>query len=268
MEIIGNSRAKAELSSILKTSSPPRVLAVTGLPGLGKFSYVSGVLSEILSPNDIISPSSSISEIKESLSISRFMPLDGDYRAVIIDNIHLLSLPAQDACLKNFEETSGHTSFIIICPDLNLLTPALSSRVRKEVRWLPLLDEEMGEFVKQHTLDKFALKICDRRPSLYLTICGNKKLANLYSILREAIISPFSSLVDPIPPAISDCKKSSVSYREAVAHVCAKSAKDLSSDSKLYGRISKILSFSSSLITIPSISVDVHWSSLMTELSL
>jgi hypothetical protein len=219
--------------------------------------------------SDIFVAEGKIDEIKKAIAFSHFMPLDSPFRVVLINDADRLGLPAQDALLKVCENPPAESIFVIIASDLMALSDAIQSRIHKVIKWYPLPIAELSGFADYlGTVDERILKLSGGKPGLYKTLLENPKLKSLYSEIRETIISPYASLQNKVPSPVVECKKSELSFKEAVAHVLAESAKSLCNDKALHTNISHVLSFSSALMKNPSINAETHWMSTAARLSL
>lgn len=269
MKIFGNLEAQKELNDTLQSRATPRFIALTGPTNLGKFSYAKGLLDSLLDEDDIFLAEGKIDDIRKAIGFSRFMPSESPFRIVLINDADKLGLPAQDALLKICEAPPAESIFIIIVSDLQVLSDALRSRIQKEIKWCALSIAELSGFADYlGTVDERFLKLSGGKPGLYKVFLENPKLKTLYSEIRETIISPYSALQNKVPSPFIDFKKSELSFKEAVAHMCAEAVKSLRSDRALYANISHVLSFSSTLVKNPSINAEVHWMSTAARLSL
>jgi DNA polymerase III delta prime subunit len=262
MEIFGNLEAQNQLIKIL-LESPTKVVALTGQRGLGKFSFSKDFVTSNFSNSDIFISDTSINEIKNALEFSKFSPLESETRIILINDVDKLSLPAQDACLKTFEDMSSESIFILICHDTGLLSSAFSSRIRKEIKWSILDKDEIFKFASKSVVDDFSINVCDGRPGLYEIVYGDERLRNFFVILRKLITNKPSRV--EMPEAISFCKKTYAPYREAIAHICSKAVKSLDFKPEFSDNIEKVLLFASSLIKTNA-SIESHWVSLVCDL--
>lgn len=71
---------------------------------------------------------SGVEELREVAEISRFAPMNGSYRVIIIDEAQRISHAAQNLLLKPFEEPPASTVWIVCTTDPNKLLPTLRRR--------------------------------------------------------------------------------------------------------------------------------------------
>lgn len=258
--IFGNLKAQEKTKLLLEKKSNPIIL--TGPSGLGKYSFIIEHL-DFLDSSDIIFPNGSVDQIKESISLSRHSMLNSKFKAVVINDAHLLSIQSQDALLKILEEPPDNSVFIFVCNDRSSLSPALSSRMREEIKWFPLNSEEILEFASS-SLDDFALKMCDGRPGFYRSISGNKDFRNFHGVLIKLLESEtFSSR---IPPLILSFRSLTYSQKETICHLCHKASLGFFNNPKSYERSSELLNFAACLNKFPNVNAEMHWSGLLAVL--
>jgi replication-associated recombination protein RarA len=259
--IFGNSKAKSRTKFLLDKKQGPIIL--TGPTGLGKHSFVIEHLKFL--DSSVIFPDRSVEQIREVVDLSRYSTLDSKFRSIIINDSHLLSLQAQDALLKVLEESLESSVFIFVCDNRNLLSPALSSRMREEIKWFPLTSEEIKEFALSHPpVDDFALNNCDGRPGFYHVLSNNKDFRNFYNVLTKFFQSETFSF--HVPSLISSFRSLTPSQKEVISHLCFKVSERFSSDSKNYERIIEMLNFASKLLKFPNIDAEMHWLSFLAVL--
>ena len=85
-----------------------------------------------LSSRDILllpsSPAPAISQVREAVDLMQKFPISLRRRIGIVENISSLSEAAQDALLKNLEEPSKRSSWLLFSPSLLGVAPAIKSR--------------------------------------------------------------------------------------------------------------------------------------------
>ena len=82
-----------------------------------------------------------IDEIRELRDNIGYMPSSGKYRIYIIDEVHMLTLPAFNALLKTLEEPPAHVKFIFATTEPHKVPVTILSRCQRfEFRRIPLLD--------------------------------------------------------------------------------------------------------------------------------
>ncbi|RJR45450.1 MAG: DNA polymerase III subunit gamma/tau [Desulfobacteraceae bacterium] len=72
-----------------------------------------------------------IEEIRELRENIKYMPTAGRYRVYIIDEVHMLTLPAFNALLKTLEEPPAHVKFIFATTDPHKVPVTILSRCQR-----------------------------------------------------------------------------------------------------------------------------------------
>jgi DNA polymerase-3 subunit gamma/tau len=72
-----------------------------------------------------------IEEIRELRENIKYMPTSGRYRVYIIDEVHMLTLPAFNALLKTLEEPPSHVKFIFATTDPHKVPVTILSRCQR-----------------------------------------------------------------------------------------------------------------------------------------
>lgn len=72
-----------------------------------------------------------IEEIRELRENIKYMPTAGKYRVYIIDEVHMLTLPAFNALLKTLEEPPAHVKFIFATTDAHKVPVTILSRCQR-----------------------------------------------------------------------------------------------------------------------------------------
>jgi DNA polymerase-3 subunit gamma/tau len=72
-----------------------------------------------------------IDEIRELRENVRYMPSSSKYRIYIIDEVHMLTLPAFNALLKTLEEPPGHVKFIFATTESHKVPVTILSRCQR-----------------------------------------------------------------------------------------------------------------------------------------
>jgi DNA polymerase-3 subunit gamma/tau len=80
-----------------------------------------------------------IEQIRELRENIKYMPSSGPYRIYIIDEVHMLTLPAFNALLKTLEEPPGHVKFIFATTEPHKVPVTILSRCQKfDFKRIPL----------------------------------------------------------------------------------------------------------------------------------
>jgi len=174
---------KSQIDSIL-TSHNLNSIGLFGPIGVGKGFLAKFIIRKILETNKpsqnpyvkLIDCSGNVGieqirEIKSFLSL--LVPSENRFsRAVVIEHIEKLSLPAQNAMLKTLEEPPSGTVMIVTSADKNRILPTIISRLQW-VNVLPLLPDQLAS-IDAAEADK---------QRAYLLSDGNAGM--LYSYLAE-----------------------------------------------------------------------------------
>ncbi len=72
-----------------------------------------------------------IDEIRELRENIRYMPSSSRYRVYIIDEVHMLTLPAFNALLKTLEEPPAHVKFIFATTEAHKVPATILSRCQR-----------------------------------------------------------------------------------------------------------------------------------------
>ncbi len=82
-----------------------------------------------------------IEEVRQLREGVRYKPLQGRYKIIIIDEVHMLTEPAFNALLKTLEEPPEQTIFILATTDFHKIPATIVSRCQHfEFRKIPLKD--------------------------------------------------------------------------------------------------------------------------------
>ena len=80
-----------------------------------------------------------IEQIRELRENIKYMPASGPFRIYIIDEVHMLTLPAFNALLKTLEEPPGHVKFIFATTEPHKVPVTILSRCQKfDFKRIPL----------------------------------------------------------------------------------------------------------------------------------
>jgi DNA polymerase-3 subunit delta' len=122
-----------------------------------------------------------------------------NYRAVIIDDVHLLTLPAQQAFLKILEEPPSGVIFILLTSQQNLLLDTIKSR-SQIINFAPLenkyLRNILHDFFNIDKLNDDLLNVSDGQVFNYLKYQDNdikKLIEDVLSFLRFSVTKKYNS---------------------------------------------------------------------------
>ena len=97
-----------------------------------------------------------VDEIRNLRETVKFSPLQGKYKIYIIDEVHMLTIPAFNALLKTLEEPPAHVKFIFATTEPHKLPATILSRCQRfDFRRIPLKDiiVKLKEVAKEEKLD-------------------------------------------------------------------------------------------------------------------
>ncbi len=72
-----------------------------------------------------------VDDIRRIIDNSRYLPIRGQYKVYIIDEIHMLSINAFNSVLKTLEEPSDHVKFIFATTEISKLPMTVVSRCQR-----------------------------------------------------------------------------------------------------------------------------------------
>jgi len=193
-ELIGQSHVVQTLQNALKRGRVAHAYMLTGPRGVGKTTTARILAKTLNCPHsDGINPCNDcpicleitrgnnldvleidgasnrgIDEIRELREAVKYPPTSGKYRIYIIDEVHMLTLPAFNALLKTLEEPPSNIIFILATTDPQKVPQTILSRTQRfDFRRIPtteiaallarILDEE------KITYEKGALTILARK---------------------------------------------------------------------------------------------------------
>lgn len=100
-----------------------------------------------------------IQEIRDLKENIRFMPSQGRYKIIIIDEVHMLTNEAFNALLKTLEEPPAHVIFMLATTELHKIPVTILSRCQRyELKKIPFA--ELLKFLRE-IADKEAVTISD-----------------------------------------------------------------------------------------------------------
>lgn len=174
--IVGHARQIELLRRIAREGRLAHSLLLAGPPGVGK-RLVAGALAELLlceekgadacgrcdscrqlaagSHPDVLLISLPkgkreipIDRAREVNQFLRLKPLRGEHKVALVDDAHLLNLPAQNALLKGLEEPPPGSLAILVAHNPDALLPTIRSRCQRLV-FAPLDDAEVAHLLAQ-----------------------------------------------------------------------------------------------------------------------
>ena len=91
-----------------------------------------------------------IDEIRELRENIKFMPASGNFKVIIIDEVHMLTVQAFNALLKTLEEPPKHVKFILATTDIHKVPQTIISRCQR-FDFLPLSNSTISDRLKYIT---------------------------------------------------------------------------------------------------------------------
>jgi len=124
-----------------------------------------------------------ISQIRELIWKLSLKPYSASFKAVIIDQAHLMNSEAQTCLLKTLEEPKGETFLILITEMPESLFPTIRSRV-ENIKFYPVKKEEIKNYLKKQGIsEKDSEEICKLsrgRPGVAIDFVSNPQKVNLF----------------------------------------------------------------------------------------
>ena len=164
-----------------------------------------------------------IDEIRELREGIRYIPSSSRYRVFIIDEVHMLTLPAFNALLKTLEEPPGHVKFIFATTESHKVPVTIHSRCQRfDFKRIPLLDivEHLEKIAEKEeiTISRASLisiareaggsmrdaeSLLDQITSFSGSVVGDKEVPEILGIIDREIILRVSGAI--IEGSITDC---------------------------------------------------------------
>ncbi len=125
-----------------------------------------------------------VDNIRELREVTQFQPARDRFRVFIIDEAHMLSVPAWNALLKILEEPPPHVIFMFATTEVQKVPPTILSRVQKFALRKITLDELIARLdqvarAEELEADREALEIVARR--------GEGSVRDALSLLDQVI---------------------------------------------------------------------------------
>lgn len=181
--ILLHQSTKIQLESLL-ASKRINSIGICGPTGSGKSFMAKHIVGELL--GTIITENSpyiniidcldnvgidQIRAVKSFLSLK--VPIEGRYtRAVIIEHIQNLGIPAQNALLKTLEEPPDGTIIIVTLADKNNLLPTIISRLQW-INVLPIEKAQLGSITSNQTDAEKAYLISEGNAGMLTTMLAD-----------------------------------------------------------------------------------------------
>lgn len=259
-EIYGNSLARHEVSLLVNHRTPARVVVLSGPSHVGKYLYLSRLLSDAVSETDLSVAETTVDGIREAREFLQSGPLFSPFKAVLVDNADFLTEPAQDALLKLLEEPPAHCRVFLVLEDEGCLLPALQNRLENIIRWTPLSESEMHEYASTvHRLDDNAIMMSRGRPGFYGLFLNDQRYHSFCKLCVQIMLGQVDPVQIPVPELISSLKSGRSVERDAICHTISVAVSELRSNSGVVSMMRNFLRLASDLFKNPSLNAEIHW---------
>ncbi len=139
-----------------------------------------------------------INKIEEVIKMVSFKSSFSKYKAVIIDDAHLMNIQTQNSILKTLEEPLGDTVIILVTEYPFLLLPTITSRTF-QIRFSFVSDNDMSSILKEN---KDLKLISSGRPGLVVNYVNNpekikeeqKRRKDFFDIINSSIPFRFTKI--------------------------------------------------------------------------
>lgn len=115
-------------------------------------------------------------------------PLMSDYKAVIVEEMHLATVSAQNAMLKMIEEPPGRVVFFLLCSSMAQILPTIVSRA-VVINLGPLSKDAL---MMIDGADDFLCSACEGNPGILKKLIGDTEFADF----RDSVTDAFFSISD------------------------------------------------------------------------
>ncbi|HYM20985.1 MAG TPA: DNA polymerase III subunit gamma/tau [Candidatus Kapabacteria bacterium] len=147
----------------------------------------------------------SVDDVREMRDNVKYPPLNGNYRVIIIDEVHMLSPQAFNALLKTLEEPPPHLVFIFATTEVQKVLPTILSRTQRyDFRRMQI--EEIVKHLR-HIADTDAIT-ADDDSLLLIAKKADGSMRDAQSVFDQAV-------------AFSGAKLEAVSLRDALGLIDA-----------------------------------------------
>ena len=260
MKIYGNKLSLGQIKDLVESKSSQQIVVMSGQSNIGKSISVSEVINNSFEKSDWIMIGPDIDSARDAALFLSMKPTFSTNRVVVVDNVELMSDPAQDAYLKLCEDPPTDAYIWFITSDVDLMLSALRSRIQKIIHWSTLNFEEMGEFIDSidGKIDLIARDFCSGRPGIYLVIANNSEFYEL----RDAALSFISGnygIENKVPDIIKSLDNKQSVLRTSVSEVCRISVHNLIEHDDYRNRSIALLNFASILLRYPTANAELHW---------
>lgn len=132
-DLVGQDKIVNSLSKQLATGRIPHFFLIKGPIGSGKTTFARILAEDLLAPAQIeeinAANKTGIDDIRSLVDRMRYKPVHPkQYRVVIMDEVHQLSISAQNALLTELEDAADHVFYIFCTSNDEKVIPALRRR--------------------------------------------------------------------------------------------------------------------------------------------
>lgn len=131
-KVYGNKEVVESLQKSVKDKKIPQVILFSGPTGTGKTTTARILANELNAIESLTEMDSAqftgVDVIRDIRSKSRFIPIGGGVKVFIMDEVHQLTSAAQEAFLKELEDTPKHVYYFLCTTNPEKLKPTLVGR--------------------------------------------------------------------------------------------------------------------------------------------
>lgn len=210
MGIIGHKKQREYLKKLKEQDEIPHAMLFCGPEHLGKREVAIEFLKSFFGENLFSHPDFIyIEPLENEIQISQvrdlnwklsLKPFSAPFKAVIVNEAHLMNQEAQNCFLKTLEEPRGRTVLILVSEYPDLLLPTIKSRVQK-LKFYPVDRKEMEVCLKEK-------RVGEREARMLLEISMGKPGLAVDFIVNPQLLADFKKRVKEITVLIeSDLTK-------------------------------------------------------------
>jgi energy-coupling factor transporter ATP-binding protein EcfA2 len=130
-ELIGQDTLVKSIKSQFDSGRIPHFFIISGPPGSGK-TTLARIIVNLLNTRDVreinASNKNGIDDIREVIEGMQYLSTTGSVRVVIFDEAHQITTPAQNALLKETEDTANHVYYIFCTSNISKIIAPLKRR--------------------------------------------------------------------------------------------------------------------------------------------
>lgn len=255
--IYGNEKTRRSIRGLLEQKSSC-VSMVSGPIWTGKTSFFNEVSESIYS--DFFMCDGSMDSVREFIEFCLHGPSLNSTKLAFFPEADSLSFSAQDALLRVFEEPPKSFKFFLLVENDGLIVDPLKSRIRENLYWDRLNDEEMVEFTSSlGPVDKFSKSLSKNIPGLYSRIKHRNIFSEIHNHVKSVLSSKFRVL-DSIPESCTKLKDDDLT---CALLVIKHTLMDYPEKSKL----TPFFKFISLMVKFPSCNFELHWRNAVFDFS-